>query len=178
MDLYCVIDIGSNTVRLVIYQLREGVLQPILNNKVAAGLASYVDKQNRMTPDGVRKLVSILRDFQQILSLLPDCQVFPFATASLRNIQNTDYVLQEIENLCGMRVRVLSGYEEAMLDYRGATRALDRSSGLMADIGGGSTELIFFKEGRVQAAESLPFGSLNLYRRFCSRRWRQNSSPP
>ena len=52
MDLYCVIDIGSNTVRLVIYQLREGVLQPILNNKVAAGLASYVDKQNRMTPDG------------------------------------------------------------------------------------------------------------------------------
>lgn len=76
MDLYCVIDIGSNTVRLVIYQLREGVLQPILINKVAAGLASYVDKQNRMTPDGVRKLVSILRDFQQILSLLPDCQVF------------------------------------------------------------------------------------------------------
>lgn len=103
MDLYCVIDIGSNTVRLVIYQLREGVLQPILNNKVAAGLASYVDKQSRMTPDGVRKLVSILRDFQQILSLLPDCQVFPFATASLRNIQNTDYVLQEIEKCaaCG-----------------------------------------------------------------------------
>lgn len=168
MDLYCVIDIGSNTVRLVIYQLREGVLQPILNNKVAAGLASYVDKQSRMTPDGVRKLVNILRDFQQILSLLPDCQVFPFATASLRNIQNTDYVLQEIEKMCGMRVRVLSGYEEAMLDYRGATRALDRSSGLMADIGGGSTELIFFKEGRVQAAESLPFGSLNLYRRFCT----------
>lgn len=168
MDLYGVIDIGSNTVRLVIYRMRDGILEPILNNKVAAGLAAYVDKKGRMTPDGVRKLVNILREFQQITALLPGLQVFPFATASLRNIQNTGYVLQEMERQCGMRVRVLSGYEEAMLDYRGATRALDRSSGLMTDIGGGSTELIFFKEGRIQAAESLPFGSLNLYRRFCS----------
>ena len=166
--MYCVIDIGSNTVRLVIYRVQGQTLRPILNNKVAAGLASYVDKQNRLTPEGIQKLIRILQEFEQILSLLPDCQVFPFATASLRNVDNTQQVLQAIQQQCRFSVRVLSGYEEAMLDYRGAARALNHASGFMADIGGGSTELIFFQDGRVLSAGSLPFGSLTLHRKFCS----------
>ena len=62
--MYCVIDIGSNTVRLVIYRVQGQTLRPILNNKVAAGLASYVDKQNRLTPEGIQKLIRILQEFE------------------------------------------------------------------------------------------------------------------
>lgn len=166
--MYSVIDIGSNTVRLVIYQVEEdGRIRPMLNNKRAAGLAGYVDAEGSMRRDGVERLIGILQEFQQILELLPDCTVFPFATASLRNIKNTDEVLEQIRQRCGLEVQVLSGREEAMLDFRGAIRMLGRQSGVMADVGGGSTEVVFFRDGRVQAAGSIALGSLNLYRRYC-----------
>lgn len=166
--MYSVIDIGSNTIRLVIYQVQDGQIRPMLNNKRAAGLAGYVDSRGCLSCEGIDRLVAILQEFQQILELLPDCRVYPFATASLRNVKNTDEVLEQVRTRCGMTVQVLSGREEAMLDYRGAIRLLGRQSGMMADVGGGSTELVFFREGRIQAAGSIALGSLNLYRRFCS----------
>ena len=167
--MYSVIDIGSNTIRLVIYQVEaDGQIRPMLNNKRSAGLASYVDAGGSMTQDGIDRLIGILQEFQQILLLLSDIRVYPFATASLRNIKNTDEVLEQIRVRCGMEVEVLSGREEAMLDFRGAIRMLGRQSGIMADAGGGSTEVVFFRDGRVQAAGSIALGSLNLYRRYCS----------
>ncbi|OUQ23506.1 hypothetical protein B5E80_09450 [Flavonifractor sp. An135] len=166
--MYCVIDIGSNTIRLAVYRRDGGELRAILNNKRPAGLASYVDEKNCLSPEGVEKLIAVLREFQSILGMLPDCPVYPFATASLRNIVNTEQVLQQVKEETGLRIRVLSGYEEATLDYRGAVRSMEGGSGLMVDIGGGSTELVFFKEERILAAKSVPLGSLNLYSRFVS----------
>ena len=124
-DMYCVIDIGSNTIRLVIYRVEDGRIKPILNNKYAAGLAGYVDKNGSLRPAGIEKAVTVLREFRQTLDMLPECEVFPFATASLRNIDNTDEVLQAIEASCGFQVRVLSGKEEALYDYHGAVRAME-----------------------------------------------------
>lgn len=166
--MYCVIDIGSNTIRLAVYRRDNGSLRAILNNKCAAGLASYVDKKNCLSPEGVDKLISVLREFQSILGMLPDCPVYPFATASLRNVVNTEQVLQRVKEETGLRIRVLSGYEEATLDYRGAVRSMEGGSGLMVDIGGGSTELVFFHDERILAAKSVPLGSLNLFSRFVS----------
>lgn len=165
--LYCVIDIGSNTVRLVIYRMTEAGPQAILNNKAAVGLAAYVDREGALSQEGIDRLIGALQEFRQALELLPRCRVFPFATASLRNICNTDDVVRQVEAACRMRPQVLTGREEALLDYRGALSVLDPAGGVMADVGGGSTEVVLFREGAVLAAESLPFGSLNLYRRFC-----------
>ena len=164
--MYCVIDIGSNTIRLVIYRVEDGRIKPILNNKYAAGLAGYVDKNGSLRPAGIEKAVTVLREFRQTLDMLPECEVFPFATASLRNIDNTDEVLQAIEASCGFQVRVLSGKEEALYDYHGAVRAMESKTGLLTDIGGGSTELVFYQNGMARVAESIPVGSLNLYDRF------------
>lgn len=166
--MYCVIDIGSNTIRLVICRVENGVIRPILSNKHTAGLAGYVDKKNFMSPEGVQKLISVLREFQGVLDILPDCPVYPFATASLRNIVNTEQVLETVRRETGFTIQVLSGYEEAMLDYRGAIRHVGEDAGLLVDIGGGSTELVFFKDASVLAAHSIPLGSLNLYSRFVS----------
>lgn len=164
--MYSVIDIGSNTIRLVVYRLDQGAIQPILNNKRPAGLAGYLDRNGCLNPEGVEKLVSVLSEFRQILDMLPDCPVFPFATASLRNIANTEEVLDRVREACGMEIRVLSGREEALLDHRGVMRSMNPHSGLLVDVGGGSTELVLFREGEIQAAESIPVGSLNLYNRF------------
>ena len=164
--MYGVIDIGSNTIRLVIYRVEDGEPKAILNNKYTAGLAGYVDKKNCLTAEGIARLVDVLREFRIVLSLLPECTVYPFATASLRNIVNTEHVLTIIQRETGFNIHILSGYEEAMLDYRGAICHAQQDSGLMVDIGGGSTELVFFKERAVMAAHSIPLGSLNLYSNF------------
>jgi exopolyphosphatase/guanosine-5'-triphosphate,3'-diphosphate pyrophosphatase len=164
--MYAVIDIGSNTIRLVLYKREAGELRQVLSSKEPAGLAGYLDPAGRLMPQGVRKAVDALHRFQAILESVRPDSVHAFATASLRNITNTREVLDAIQTETGLAVRVLSGSEEAVFDYFGALRTLEPSEGLLVDIGGGSTELVLFREREVVSACSLPMGSLNLYTRF------------
>lgn len=166
--MYSVIDIGSNTIRLVVYRLENGRIKAMLNQKYAAGLAAYVGADRRLSQDGIEKACVILREFRQIIDMLPDCEVFPFATASLRNIDNAPQVLKALQDASGLNVQILSGREEALYDYLGIIRQSQTNSGLLADIGGGSTEIVFYRQGAVQVAESIPIGSLTLYKRFVS----------
>ena len=164
--MYGVIDIGSNTIRLMVYKIEDGKIVPLLNKKSVAGLAGYVGKTGRLKKTGIQKAVSVLLEFREILDHLPVEEVFPFATASLRNIVNTEEVLSEILKESGFSVRVLSGNEEAVFDYYGAIHSIALDDGLLVDIGGGSTELVFYKDREVVFTVSLPIGSLNLYNRF------------
>ncbi|HIT31980.1 MAG TPA: phosphatase [Candidatus Enterenecus stercoripullorum] len=164
--MYAVIDIGSNTMRLVLYRVVDGEPRQMLNSKQAAGLAGYVDKEQRLSPKGIQKAIEVLRRFQLILDSVVPRKTFVFATASLRNVVNTQEVVQDIRKACGLEVRVLTGQEEALLDYSGTLRALHTQNGLLVDIGGGSTELVRFRDGKAQCACSLPMGSLNMYTRY------------
>lgn len=164
--MYAVIDIGSNTMRLVLYRLVDGEPRQMLNSKQAAGLAGYVDREQRLTPRGVQKAIEVLEKFRLILDSVAPQKTFVFATASLRNVINTQQVVAAIRKACGMEVQVLTGEEEALLDYSGALRALNVRDGLLVDIGGGSTELVRFRGGQAQDACSLPMGSLNMYTRY------------
>ena len=161
--MYSVIDIGSNTIRLVVYRVDSDGITPILNNKYTAGLAAYIGKDGALSDEGTDRLVDVMAKFRDATDLLPDCEVFPFATASLRNITNREVVIERVRRETGFDIRVLSGYEEAMLDYRGAVRSMPGEEGLLVDVGGGSTELVFFRAGRAVEARSVPLGSLSLF---------------
>lgn len=165
--MYAVIDIGSNTIRLVLYKIIDGQLKQTLNNKEAAGLVGYVE-DGRLSQKGIEKAVNVLKNFMLILESVQTEDIFVFATASLRNIKNTSEVLAQLKQACGVDVRVLSGDEEAVFDYFGAIKELDAEGGLMVDVGGGSTELVFFAEREVMATYSLPIGSLNMFNQFVS----------
>ena len=147
--LYGVIDIGSNTIRLVLYKLKGGVLLPMLNKKVAAGLAAYIEKDGHMTRKGIEKTVEVLYEFSQALDNVNAEAVYAFATASLRNITNSKEVVAEVSDRSGFDIRVLSGDEEATFDFYGATRITGEPDGFIADIGGGSTELVFYNEKEI-----------------------------
>ncbi len=166
--MYSVIDIGSNTIRLVVYRVDNEGITAILNNKYTAGLAGYIGKDGAMSEEGVERLIEVMGKFRVTVDLLPECETFPFATASLRNITNREAVLGRVKAETGFDIRVLSGYEEAMFDYHGAVRALPGEEGLLVDVGGGSTELVFFKAGRAAAAKSVALGSLSLFNRCVS----------
>lgn len=166
--MYGVIDIGSNTIRLTVYRVEDRHIETVFHEKSTAGLAGYVNEKGRLSRAGMNRAVDALERFRTILNHLLIQQVSVFATASLRNIVNTDEALEFIGNRSGFRVEVLSGEKEALLDYVGATYFLPAANGLLVDIGGGSTELVFFCHGEVKKAVSMPIGSLNMYHQYVS----------
>ena len=105
--MYAVIDIGSNTIRMVLYKVVNGELRQMLNSKEPAGLVGYVEN-GRLTGEGIDKLTDTLSHFKLILESVRVKKVLPFATASLRNIENRDEALSAVQKTCGWRVRVSS----------------------------------------------------------------------
>lgn len=164
--MYAVIDIGSNTMRLNIYEYKNSELYLMLSKKTTAGLAGYVNKKGNLTKQGVDVAVDSLKEFKMILNHIDVKKVYTFATASLRNVNNSKKVTRIIEEKTNLNIDLISGEEEATLDYVGASMILTLDDGLLIDIGGGSTELVLYEKGKIQKATSLPIGSLSLYKKY------------
>lgn len=169
--MYSVIEIGSNTIRFIAYQAKDNKLEAMLNKKFGVGLAGYMEhrgdaNQNYLSEEGIDKLINILLEFEYVLDFITLKEVFPFATASLRNIQNSAEVLEMIKQKTKFEIELLSGEQEALYEYNGMKQNLDTGTGIMIDIGGGSTEIVFFKDDKTILAYSLPIGSLHMYTNF------------
>ncbi len=165
---YGVVDVGSNTIRLCIYDVVDGQVRALFNNKTTAGLIGYVSN-GEMSRKGIKKACDVLNSYKEMAAHTQIKELFVFATASLRNISNTDEALQTIYEETGLKVDVLTGYEEATLDFRGAANSMQLNEGIMVDIGGGSTEILVYDHGNIQDAASMRFGSLSLYRSYVSK---------
>ena len=163
--VHAIIDIGSNSIRLAIYKVDEAQLIVLLNKKYTAGLAAYV-KNEEMTQVGIDKTCQVLDEFKVLLDAFHITDVSAFATAALRNISNSAAAIEQITKKTGVVVTVLSGTEEATLDFIGATHATQAKNGLLLDIGGASTELVLYEDGLIVNAVSLPIGSLNAYGQY------------
>ena len=156
-----IVDLGSNTIRLSIYQYENGLIKLMLSKKSLAGLIGYVN-DGVMNAKGIAKACSVLNNFKDITDHFKINNTFVFATASLRNIKNSEEVLKAIKAFTGFAVDVLSGEDEAKLDFYGALRTTELQTGLLVDIGGGSTELVYYEDETVLSAVSMPIGSFNL----------------
>ncbi len=159
-----IIDIGSNSIRLTLYETEGQNFKILFREKIMAGLAGYVE-DGKLSAEGIECACAGLLTFRSILQTLEIDHIGIFATASLRNISNTNQALSIIRAATGYCVEVLSGEEEALLGYVGAMQELHLSSGAFLDIGGASTEIVTFDCGKPVDYASYPIGSLNLYRR-------------
>lgn len=163
-----IIDIGSNSIRLTLYEIENGSFKILFREKIMAGLAGYVEN-GALSAEGVECACAGLLTFRSILQTLHIEHISVFATASLRNISNTQQALGIIRAATGYSVEVLSGESEALLGYAGAMQELHLRSGAFLDIGGASTEIVTFDEGKPVDFASFPIGSLSLYRRCVKR---------
>ena len=163
--MYGIVDIGSNTMRLVIYKVEGGKPRVLLNKKEMAELASFI-QDGMMVADGINRACYILDSFNLLAKDLGVNNLHVFATASLRNISNSQAAVSEIEDRTGLAINLLSGAQEAEYDFVGAARTIDLKSGLLVDIGGGSTELVMYNNMQIQNSISLPIGSLSMYTKF------------
>lgn len=163
-----IVDVGSNTMRLSIYHWEGQTFKLLMNKKEMAGLAGYI-KNGVLSDSGILVACRVLAGFKALLHNFDIDQLFVFGTASLRNIVNTEEALETIQAVTGLAVDVLSGADEAAFSFQGATVGGGvPGSGLLADIGGGSTELVSYQDGAIKSGCSLPMGSLSLYTKYVS----------
>lgn len=160
-----IIDIGSNTIRMAVYLIEGNHFEQLMKRKATVGLASYV-KNGIMQPEGIERAVEILLEYKKFLYCFQINKVAAFTTAALRNAVNSRQAVEAIEQRTGIKIQVISGDEEATFDFIGATHSLQNDSGLLIDIGGGSTEIVTYRERQIQYKTSLPIGSLSFASKY------------
>ena len=164
--LQALIDIGSNTIRMAIYRIEKNApLEMLYKRKHAVGLAAYL-KNGRVDTKGVDKTVEIVNEFKEFLNGFGIVNITAFTTAAIRGAANCTEVVDEIKERTGVAVRIITGDEEAVYDFLGATHGLSATSGVIVDVGGASTELVAFADGAIKKKISLPLGSLVLYQKY------------
>jgi len=156
-----IIDIGSNTVRMVIYGGTMRAPTVLLNEKVTAKLGRDIAKEGTLAEEAVELALRGLSRFVLLLSDLGVTDITTVATAAVREASNGDEFVTELETM-GLSPRILSGEEEATLSAHGVAGAFPGAKGIVADLGGGSLELVNLTAGAVEDPVSLPLGALRL----------------
>ena len=155
-----VIDVGSNSVRLVVYENGGRAPLPIFNEKVLCGLGRGLDRTGRMPEQAIDLALESLRRFAQLCPQMGVRDIQIVATAAVREASNGPQFLEAVRGQCGLDIRLLSGGREAEVSAAGVVSAVPQASGLAADLGGASLELILLDAGSVAERISLPFGTV------------------
>lgn len=165
---YAVIDLGSNSIRLSVYECEDNHITKTFGEKEVAGLAGYVSG-GVLDAAGIHKACFVVKRLSGIAVKFVDfSNIHVFASASLRNIKNRDEAVRIIAEETSLFPVVLEGHEEAVLGYTGVTLSANCDDGIMIDIGGASTELVLFKDKKAVDLVSLPIGCLNLFVKYVS----------
>jgi exopolyphosphatase/guanosine-5'-triphosphate,3'-diphosphate pyrophosphatase len=157
-----VIDIGSNSVRLVVYESMTRSLVTLFNEKTLCGLGREVQTTGLLAPDAVAKALTSLRRFRALCRVMKVGKVYAIATAACRDATNGPVFIAKAERICGVKIEILSGPREAKLSALGVISGIHKPDGIVGDLGGGSLELIDVQGNRIRSGVTLPLGSLAL----------------
>jgi exopolyphosphatase / guanosine-5'-triphosphate,3'-diphosphate pyrophosphatase len=160
---YAIVDIGSNSVRLVVFESLARTSPTVHNEKAICSIGRDLGSTGMLYKQGVEMALEALRRFRILTDKLDVMTREAVATAAARDAKNGAEFVRRAEAAWGAPVRVLSGEEEARLAGEGVIAAIPDADGLTADLGGGSLDMVAVKDGHTGEAFSLPFGSLRLY---------------
>ncbi|WP_374472694.1 Ppx/GppA family phosphatase [Phenylobacterium sp.] len=157
-----VIDLGSNSVRLVIYRIDGRALWTVFNEKALAGLGRDLPATGRLSPDGVSTAMTALRRFRILLEGWPAQDITVAATAAVREAADGPEFIRRVKADTGFEVRVLSGEEEAHYAALGVLAGDPGAQGVVGDLGGSSLELVRLTDGGASEGVTLPLGPFAL----------------
>jgi exopolyphosphatase/guanosine-5'-triphosphate,3'-diphosphate pyrophosphatase len=168
MERLASIDIGTNTILLLIAEVEEGALKPLLEKETIVRLGEGVQKNGILLEEAME------RGSQTLDQYLKECQkmgvqrIFAAGTSALREARNSDHFLERVEEKLNLSIEIISGEEEAQLSFLAVTRDLKepRKPILVIDVGGGSTEFILGRGDRITQWVSLPLGSVRFTEQF------------
>lgn len=162
-----IIDIGSGSARAVIMQVNAGGgIEIVAQQRVNLNLMSHVGADGILNADGVAGTLDALDDFALLAGGYGIKTIHAVGTAALRESGNAAAITDAAAERFGIPLRIIDGDDEAAYCFIGAIHGLPVADGLLADIGGGSTEIVRFANRTMQTAASLPVGSLRIANRF------------
>lgn len=157
-----IIDIGSNSIRLVVYRGVSRTPPILFNEKVMAGLGRGVAAAGRLSDEGITAAEEAIARFALLCDDMRVDRLRAVATAAVREAANADIFLERIRRRCGLEIEVISGEAEARYAALGVLAGIPQADGVVGDLGGGSLELVRVADGRTHERMSLPIGSLKL----------------
>ena len=167
--MYGIVDIGANSMVLEIYKIKNSGKPKSVFSLSEKSVTSIYVEDNNLTKVGIDKLVSVLKDFDDIMNMFPVKTKYVFATASLRKIDNAEEVIETVKNQVGLDIHLLSGEKEANTTFNSVKDTeLTTDNGIVIDLGGGSCEVIDFVNGQIVTSESMPIGAASCYKEYVS----------
>jgi exopolyphosphatase / guanosine-5'-triphosphate,3'-diphosphate pyrophosphatase len=165
-----VIDLGSNSLRLVVFERLGAAVFPLFNEKVMCGLGRGISSTGWLNPDGVALALVNLRRFVAFARAIAVDHLAVLATAAVRDASDGDAFAAEVERQCRVPVKIIDGAEEARLSAAGVLAGIPDADGIVADLGGGSVEVVRVgpgtlssgRNGQIGEGVSLPLGPLRL----------------
>jgi exopolyphosphatase/guanosine-5'-triphosphate,3'-diphosphate pyrophosphatase len=167
------VDLGTNSTRLLVADIEDGKIVDVERDTRVTRLGEGVDERRRLLPVPVTRVRNVLTDYRRTLEALGAERTLAVATSAIRDAENGEAFLGEVEWSYGFTTQLLSGHDEALMMFRGVTaeRALGGRT-VIVDVGGGSTELVAGEPDGVRWHDSLDIGSVRLTERFL------HSDPP
>lgn len=168
MDRRAVIDIGTNSVKILVADVDGCSVFPFEERAIQIRLGNCVYNGNCLTQEAVERAVSSVNELLQLASSLNAKQIKIIATSPLREIKNSDFLIQSIKEKFNIEVEIISGEKEAELSFIGIIDYLPntKSKILIADIGGGSSEFIFAENRKIQFLKSYQIGAVRYMQMF------------
>jgi exopolyphosphatase/guanosine-5'-triphosphate,3'-diphosphate pyrophosphatase len=157
-----VVDVGSNSVRLVLYKIEGRSIWTVFNEKVLAGLGRGLSGSGRLSPSGVEAALRALRRFRALIEASRPRSIIAVATAAVREARDGQSFCRRVKREIGIDLRILSGEEEAHLGALGVLAGAPNSGGVVGDLGGSSLELTRLTASGPIAGVSLPLGPFAL----------------
>ena len=157
-----VIDIGSNSIRLVVFSGATRAPLPIFNEKVLCGMGRRLHSTGKLDPEGVELALANLPRFAAAAESLGAERLRVVGTAAIRDALDGPAFLARVKETSGLKIEIISGETEARLSALGLVSALPEADGAMGDLGGGSLELVRLDRGALGPQATLPLGPLRL----------------
>jgi len=167
MKRVSVIDVGSNSLRVVVAQIMDnGSFVIIKDLKEAVRLGEGMEESGKLQAKKISRAIATLKMFKNLCRVMQVEEIIAVATAAVRRAGNQEEFLRQVEAETGLRLRVLSGQEEAYYAYWGTINSINFRDGLIMDLGGGSAEIISVKDREIADSISLNFGTITLSQHF------------
>ena len=144
-----VIDVGSNSIRMVVYPAVALAAPPLFNEKVICGLGRLQSSDDKMSDDAMARAINVIHRFAYLANAMEVNRIDAVATAAVREARNGKSFLNQIRKETGISISILTGQEEARLVALGVLAANPSAHGLVADLGGGSLELIHLDPAKI-----------------------------
>src|SRR5262245_3360608 len=157
-----IIDVGSNSIRLVGYERASRAPLPVFNEKVLCGLARGLDATGRLSPEGVEMALANIDRFTTLAHNMKVRSLDLLATAAVRDALPISDFMRALASRPGIKPHIVSGQDEARFSGYGVICGMPDASGVMSDLGGGSLELVAVGQGRLGVSSTLPVGPLRL----------------